>query len=64
VKKAENKSVKKKYPLMPYLIGLLITVVVLVLISYMAELRNTKGELVNFSDIKASSIAYNINNAD
>jgi len=49
---------------MPYLIGLLITVVVLVLISYMAELRNTKGELVNFSEIKASSVAYNINNAD
>jgi hypothetical protein len=64
VKKAENKGTKKKYPIMPYIIGLLITVVLLVLISYMAELRNTKGELLNFSEIKAANAAYTINNAN
>jgi hypothetical protein len=64
VKKAENKKTKKKYPLMPYLIGLLITVIALVLISYMAELRNTKGELQNHNEIIASDAAYTVNYAD
>ena len=48
MKKAENKETKKAYPLMPYLIGLFITVVVLVLFSYLVQLRN-KQELSSFS---------------
>jgi len=64
MKRAENKGAKKKYPIMPYLIGLLITVIVLVLISYMAELRNTKGELLNFNEKPGNAIVYTVNNAD
>lgn len=42
MKKAENNNTttKKAYPLMPYLVGLFITVVVLVLLSYLVQLRN------------------------
>jgi len=64
MKKAESKGIKKKYPIMPYLIGLLVTVIVLVLISYMAELRNTKGELLNFNQKPGNAIVYTVNNAD
>lgn len=42
MKKAENKEKKKAYPLMPYLIGLFITVVVLVLLSYLVQRRNNQ----------------------
>lgn len=48
MKKAENKEKKKAYPLMPYLIGLFVTVVVLVLLSYLVQLRN-KEELNLYS---------------
>ena len=48
MKKAENKEKKKAYPLMPYLIGLFVTVVVLVLLSYLVQLRN-KAELNVYS---------------
>jgi len=48
VKKSENKEKKKAYPLMPYLIGLFVTVVVLVLLSYLVQLRN-KAELNLYS---------------
>ncbi len=40
MKRAENSEKKKTYPLMPYLIGLFITVVVLVVLSYLVHLRN------------------------
>jgi len=42
VKRAENKEKKKAYPLMPYLIGLFVTVVVLVVLSYLVQLRNNQ----------------------
>lgn len=64
MKKLENNTHKKKYPLIPYLIGLLVTVVVLVLISYMAELRNTKGELLTIGEINTSAVTYTINKAE
>ena|GEM_PF-3802136 len=44
MKRTENKGAKRAYPLMPYLIGLFVTVVVLVLFSYLVQLRN-KQEL-------------------
>lgn len=47
MKKAENKRAKRAYPLMPYLVGLFITVVALVLLSYLVQLRN-KQELNDF----------------
>ncbi len=40
MKRPENRSTKKPYPIMPYLVGLFITVIVLVLLSYLVELRN------------------------
>lgn len=42
MKKTENKERKKAYPLLPYLIGLFVTVIVLVLLSYLVELRNNQ----------------------
>ena len=44
MKRVENKRKKAAYPLMPYLIGLFVTVVVLVVLSYLVQLRN-KQEL-------------------
>ena len=41
----ENNGQKKPYPLLPYLIGLFVMVVVLVVLSYLMQLRN-KQELV------------------
>lgn len=41
MKKADKKG-KQRYPLLPYLIGLFVTVVLLVLLSYLAEQRNNK----------------------
>ena len=40
----ENNGQKKPYPLLPYLIGLFVMVVVLVVLSYLMQLRN-KQEL-------------------
>lgn len=40
MKKMENKETKKGYPIMPYIIGLFVTVIVLVLLSYLVQLRN------------------------
>lgn len=40
MKKLENKETKKGYPLLPYLIGLFVTVIFLVLLSYLVDLRN------------------------
>ena len=42
MKQAEKKEKKKIYPVLPYLIGLFITVVVLVVLSYLVELRNNQ----------------------
>ncbi len=42
MKKAENTEKKKVYPLLPYLVGLFITVVFLVVLSYLVELRNNQ----------------------
>jgi len=47
VKRVENKSNGKTYPLMPYLVGLFITVIVLVLLSYLVQLRN-RDELCTY----------------
>ncbi len=44
MKRTDNKGKKAGYPLTPYLVGLFITVVVLVLLSYLVQLRN-KQEL-------------------
>lgn len=46
MKRAENKEKKKAYPLMPYLIGLFITVVVLVVLSYLVQQRNNREQSV------------------
>jgi|GEM_PF-2133062 len=48
MKKAGKKGGKQKYPLLPYLIGLFVTVVLLVLLSYLAEQRNNR-ELNEYS---------------
>jgi len=40
MKKPESRATKKAYPVMPYLIGLFVTVIILVLLSYLVELRN------------------------
>ncbi|PKM72338.1 MAG: hypothetical protein CVU91_10080 [Firmicutes bacterium HGW-Firmicutes-16] len=47
MKKPESRATKRAYPVMPYLIGLFVTVIVLVLLSYLVELRN-KDELGTF----------------
>jgi hypothetical protein len=44
MKKPESRATKRAYPVMPYLIGLFVTVIVLVLLSYLVGLRN-KDEL-------------------
>ena len=44
MKRPENNGTKRAYPIMPYLIGLFVTVIVLVLFSYLMQLRN-KQEL-------------------
>lgn len=41
MKKADEKKTGK-YPILPYLIGLFITVIVLVVLSYLIELRNNQ----------------------
>ncbi|MBP8639454.1 MAG: hypothetical protein KBI01_00930 [Oscillospiraceae bacterium] len=48
MKQTENKEKKKTYPLLPYLIGLFITVIVIVLLSYLVELRNNR-ELASYT---------------
>jgi hypothetical protein len=40
VKKPEEKRTRRAYPVLPYLIGLFVTVVALVLLSYLVQLRN------------------------
>lgn len=40
MKKPEEKRTRKVYPILPYLIGLFVTVVALVLLSYLVQLRN------------------------
>ena len=57
MKRIENKRKKSAYPLMPYLIGLFVTVVVLVVLSYLVQLRN-KQELNLF--IPTSYISQSI----
>lgn len=47
MKRVENKRTGKAYPLMPYLIGLFVTVIVLVLLSYLVQLRN-RDELCSY----------------
>ncbi|MGI5986269.1 MAG: hypothetical protein GXY01_03220 [Clostridiales bacterium] len=46
MKKTERNEVKKAYPVLPYLIGLFVMVVTLVLLSYFVQLRN-KQELID-----------------
>ena len=58
MKRAENKSTGKAYPLMPYLIGLFVTVIILVLLSYMVQLRN-RDELCTYQ-IPQSGITENM----
>ncbi len=43
-----NSENRKKYPIMPYLVGMFVVVVALVLISYFAQQRNNQ-QLSNFS---------------
>ena len=56
MKKAGNGESKKGYPILPYLIGLFITVIALVVLSYLMQMRN-KQELVNNTDQNFSIIA-------
>lgn len=58
MKQAENKEKKKKYPVLPYLIGLFITVVVLVVLSYLVELRNNQE--LNFFTPHSSNITESV----
>lgn len=54
MKKTENKGTKRAYPLTPYLIGLFVTVIVLVLFSYLVQLRNRQElKLCETSDNKS-----------
>lgn len=59
MKRAEDKEKKKAYPLMPYLIGLFITVVVLVVLSYLVQLRNTREQSV-YTPLSCISESINI----
>ena len=59
MKRTENKSTKRAYPLLPYLIGLFVTVVVLVLFSYLVQLRN-KQELQLFETASSHFVEYSI----
>ena len=54
-KKQPSDGAKQPYPLLPYLIGLFVMVVALVVLSYLMQLRN-KQEL----DIPASPSAYTV----
>ena len=45
---AGNEKNRKKYPLLPYLIGMFVVVIPLVLLSYFAQQRNDK-QLNSFS---------------
>ena len=47
MKKREKTETKKGYPIMPYLVGLFITVIALVVLSYLMQMRN-KQELTNY----------------
>ncbi|MEA4895312.1 MAG: hypothetical protein VB064_08615 [Oscillospiraceae bacterium] len=47
MKKPTSRVTKKAYPVIPYLVGLFITVIVLVLLSYLVGLRN-KNELLTY----------------
>ena len=47
MKKAENRETKKGYPILPYLIGLFITVIALVVLSYLMQMRNKQELLYN-----------------
>lgn len=49
MKKLSDKETKKGYPVMPYLVGLFITVIILVLLSYLVQLRN-RNELNTFNE--------------
>ena len=57
MKKIEKTETKKGYPIMPYLIGLFITVIALVVLSYLMQMRN-KQELIDYNN-QGSLINYN-----
>lgn len=63
MKKANETEKKKGYPIMPYLIGLFITVIALVVLSYLMQMRN-KQELINQVDnnieISCNYLVYEI----
>ena len=63
MKKANETEKKKGYPIMPYLIGLFITVIALVVLSYLMQMRN-KQELINHVDnnieISCNYLVYEI----
>ncbi|MGI5979090.1 MAG: hypothetical protein ACOX66_06265 [Oscillospiraceae bacterium] len=48
--KAPEDHAKKPYPLLPYLIGLFVMVVVLVVLSYLMQLRNRQELAVPLAD--------------
>lgn len=54
MKRAEDKEKRKAYPLMPYLIGLFITVVVLVVLSYLVQQRNNREQSVYTPQISST----------
>lgn len=62
MKKSEEKRMRKAYPVLPYLIGLFVTVIALVLLSYLVQLRN-RQELMQV-DESQSSIMLSANCAE
>ncbi|MBS7402591.1 MAG: hypothetical protein KIG37_03505 [Oscillospiraceae bacterium] len=51
-----SKKEKKQYPLRPYIIGLLITVIMIVLLSYFAQQRNNNIQMSRYGEQHSSQI--------
>lgn len=53
---SENNNEKKKYPVQPYIIGLLIAVVTIVLLSYFVQRRNSNQQMSEYGQLHSTQI--------
>ena len=47
---------KKKYPVMPYIIGLLVAVIALVMLSYFVQRRNSNMQMDEYGELHSTQI--------
>lgn len=51
-----SENERKKYPVQPYIIGLLVAVVAIVLLSYFVQKRNSNMQMSEFGELHSTQI--------